>query len=246
MPVHDWTRVADGTFHHFHVTWIPLISSTLNHEVLPEGYYAMAEQVAGFVPDVLTLQAANDDLDIEEDESGGVAVAVSPPKVSVTAKLEQSIYVAKSNRLVIRHRSRDRMVAIIEVLSAGNKSSGAEFKRLLDKTTSLLWEGIHVLLIDLYPPTRRDPQGIHGAIWQELGGENYIAPPDKPLTLAAYSAYSQETAIEAYVQPIAVGDILPPMPLFLAPDRYVDVPLEESYQNAVTEIPQRARRPLDD
>jgi hypothetical protein len=34
----------------------------------------------------------------------------------------------------------------------------------------------------------------------------------------------------AYVEPIAVGEALPDMPIFLKPDFYVPAPLEESYQ----------------
>ena len=40
MPIHDWTRVDAGIFHHFHVTWIPEIARALNAGLLPDGYYA--------------------------------------------------------------------------------------------------------------------------------------------------------------------------------------------------------------
>jgi hypothetical protein len=57
MPVHDWTRVSAGTFHDFHQAWIIAIRDALNDGLLPEGYYAMAEQVAGRPhPDVLALE----------------------------------------------------------------------------------------------------------------------------------------------------------------------------------------------
>src|SRR5688500_11355154 len=187
MPIHDWTRVPDGTFHHFHVTWLPLISSTLNHGVLPAGYYALAEQIAGGIePDVLTLQAIDDDAEVASDAGGGTAVAVHPPKVSVRAKLDQTRYARKANRIVIRHQSSDRVVALVEVVSAGNKSSQRDFKAFLDKATAAVFDGIHLSLVDLHPPTSRDPQGIHGAIWSELGDSTYKAPPNKPLTIAAY------------------------------------------------------------
>ena len=29
MPVHDWTRVTAGTFHHFHQAWITALSDAL-------------------------------------------------------------------------------------------------------------------------------------------------------------------------------------------------------------------------
>jgi hypothetical protein len=244
MPIHDWTRVPDGTFHDFHATWIPKIKNSLNRGILPAGYYAMAEQIAGgFEPDVLTLQAAEDvDDELKGGEQGGTAIAVRPPRVSVRAKLEQSLYAHKANRIVIRHRSRDRVVALVEVVSAGNKSNQRDFDAFVEKAASAIYDGIHLSIVDLHPPTSRDPQGIHGAIWSDLGDNTYRAPPDKPLTLAAYVG---KPDFSAFVEPLAVGDVLPPLPVFLTPERYVEVPLEESYLAAVAEVPDRARAPLE-
>lgn len=57
MPVHDWTRVEAGIFHDFHHAWIEDIKRALNSGILPDEYYALAEQFAGgFGPDVLTLE----------------------------------------------------------------------------------------------------------------------------------------------------------------------------------------------
>lgn len=44
MPVHDWSKLAPAFFHDFHLEWISAIKHTLNNGVLPEDYYAMAEQ----------------------------------------------------------------------------------------------------------------------------------------------------------------------------------------------------------
>ena len=44
MPIHDWTRVSSGTFHDFQQGWTIEIRNTLNSGVLPDGYYAMADQ----------------------------------------------------------------------------------------------------------------------------------------------------------------------------------------------------------
>ena len=64
----------------------------------------------------------------------------------------------------------------------------------------------------------------------------------RPLTLVAYSAGVPPTA---YVQPIGVGEMLPDMPLFLSPERYVDVPLETTYCAAWRGMPQRWRHELE-
>ena len=58
MPIHDWTKVGAGIFHDFHQTWIIEIKRALNAGLLPAGYYALAEQIAGGLGlDVLALEA---------------------------------------------------------------------------------------------------------------------------------------------------------------------------------------------
>ena len=47
MPIHDWRRGIAGTFHDFHYAWITEMWTSFNSGLLPDGYYALAEQVAG-------------------------------------------------------------------------------------------------------------------------------------------------------------------------------------------------------
>src|SRR3954469_15289970 len=58
MPMHDWTRVSDATFHDFHYSWVLEIKRALKRGLLPPGYYVMAEQFGGDLgaPGVLTLR----------------------------------------------------------------------------------------------------------------------------------------------------------------------------------------------
>ena len=89
--------------------------------------------------------------------------------------------------------------------------------------------GCHVLLIDVLPPGPLDPDGLHAIIWDQLAGESFTCPPDRPLLQVAYRARPQPVA---YVEPCAVGDTLPEMPLFLDAEWYVLAPLEETYGQA--------------
>ena len=61
-----------------------------------------------------------------------------------------------------------------------------------------------------------------------------LRPADEPLTLASYAAGMQ---IEVYLEHLAVGAALPDMPLFVHPDRYINVPLEATYQAAYRGMP---------
>jgi hypothetical protein len=100
----------------------------------------------------------------------------------------------------------------------------------------------NLLILDLIPPGRRDPDGIHGEIREEVAGQAYSAPADKPLPLAAYDA---GLTLRAYVVHAAVGDTLADMPLFFMPEKAVDVPLESTYMAAFNETPRRWQRVVE-
>jgi hypothetical protein len=117
-------------------------------------------------------------------------------------------------------------VAVIEIVSPGNKSSRNALAAFVRKAADLIWQGIHLLVIDLFPTSARDPQGIHKAIWDEIAEKPFALPADKPLTVAAYRAGPVKTA---YVEPLAVGDALCSLPIFLTEDDYIPAPLEETY-----------------
>src|SRR5437588_1999106 len=115
MPVHDWTRVEAGIFHAFHHEWITEIGRALNRGILPPEFYALPEQqAAGFGPDILTLQTAADD-----------------------DAFEIEFYRRKKSSVVIRHVGGDRIVAIVEIVSPGNKHSRQAFQEFLSKSFAL-------------------------------------------------------------------------------------------------------------
>jgi hypothetical protein len=245
MPIHDWSRAEAGVFHDFHHAWIEEIKRALNAGILPADYYAMAEQhAAGFGPDVLTLQGGGDDRARSEPRgtSGGGGLLLATPRTRLKAETDLEFYRRRQKAVTIRHASGDRIVAMIEVVSPGNKSSRHALRSFIDKATWLIDRGIHLLVLDLQPPGPRDPQGIHGAIWDELTGRECTTPPDKPLTLVAYES---EPAVRAYVEPVAVGDTLTDMPLFLEPGGHVLVPLEDTYRGAFAALARRWRTILE-
>lgn len=247
MPIHDWSRVEAGIFHDFHHAWIEEIKRELNAGCLPNDYYAMAEQhAAGFGPDVLTLQEnrSADDEGVRPTTSstGEHTLVVDTPEVHITAETDMEFYRRKQNTVVVRHVSGDRVVAMVEVVSKGNKSSRHGMRSFVEKAATLLDERIHLLLLDLHQPGPHDPHGIHGAIWVEISGQEYTPPPDKRLTLAAYES---ALTVRAYVEPLAVGDVLTEMPLFLEPGAHVRLPLEVVYQRAFDALPRRWRTVLE-
>lgn len=241
MPIHDWGRVKAGIFHDFHHALVEQIKRDLNAGILPGGYYAMAEQIAGGLgPDVLALHRPPNGLDppvggkAPSSSNGGRGTLLARPKARIVAETDEEAYRRKQSLVAIRHVTDHRVVAVVEVVSPGNKSTRQALEQFLRKAGEFLEQGIHLLIIDLTPTGRFDPNGIHGAIWEYIAGKDYSAPVDKPLTVVAYES---DILIRAYIDPVGVGDLLPDSPLFLEPGGWVPVPLERSYQTTWETLP---------
>jgi hypothetical protein len=241
MPIHDWTRVDAGIFHHFHHDWISEISRALNRALAGTDYYALAEQIAGGRgPDVLTLQQPSQKRMKKSAKpparrsTGGVALATTPPRVRFRIKDVPAWYAGKKKAVTIRHVSEHQVVSVLEIVSPGNKASRSGITAFTLKAQDLLAAGIHLALVDLFPPTPRDPEGIHPIVWGEDDSDTFRFDARKPLTCASYIG---GTGAEAFVEPVGVGDVLPELPLFLTPLEYVPVSLEATYLAAFDAVP---------
>jgi len=238
MPIHDWTRVRAGTFHFFHQRWIQAICDALNGGVLPPGIFAMSEQDAkGPIPDVLALKSSRGLPDFPEGNSG-VAVAETPPSTLVISKGENTAaYAQRADRIAIR-LAEGELLAVIEIVSPGNKDSVDRLRTFVRKARKLIRRGVHLLVLDLFPPGPRTPDGIHPLIWRPFSADSFTLSVEKPLTLVGYDASAEKVA---YVQPVAVGDTFPDMPIFLPPAWYIPCPLEATYQTTWNVFPKELK-----
>ncbi len=245
MPIHDWTKVDSGVFHYLHLRWIGTICDALNDGRLTKDYYAIGEQRSGglqFEPDVLALHRSQGKESTPTTKSGGsIGLLTAPPKATVFAESEIDAYRRKQNRIAVRHSSDDDIVAVLEIVSAGNKSSRKAIRDFVDKAEAFMDRDIHFMFVDLYPLSKLNSRGLHGLIWEEMTGQEYVPAPDKPLCAASYEANG---SLRAFVEPLAVADTMPDMPLFMKPEAYVSIPLEATYQAAVAALPSRFRDTL--
>jgi hypothetical protein len=212
MPINDWTKVPAGLFHDFHQSWSIRIKDALNAGRLPKGVAALVEQRSGpFEADVLAVERRT--------------------------RQQPAAYADRANRVVVKHHL-GRIIAIIEIVSPDNKDSCRALDAFVKKTVDFLREGVHALIVDLFPPTPRDPFGVHKLIWDEFHEEDFAFPQGKDRILASYESGPE---MAAYVEPVTVGDVLPDMPLFLWNGIHVPTPLEPTYQAAWDASPEDMR-----
>jgi hypothetical protein len=226
MSIHDWSKVELNLFHDFHQAWTVSICNALNNGVLHDDNSALIEQSASpFISANLAIECTDDSL--KRPNNGGGSLPAQLDSMAV-----------RSNRIAI-HRPLGNIICVIEIMSPGNKHSQKAITDFIDKALEFLARGINLLIVDLFPPTPRDPQGIHKAIWDQIEEVPFDFDPLKPLTLAAYMA---ELPIRALVEPVAVGDTLPDSPAYLDGRRYVYVPLEATYDATWKSCPAAMRK----
>lgn len=153
MPIHNWSRVSDGMFHWFHQTWIVAIAQWLNQGRLPEGFCAIGEVYANEVePDVLAVEDRPPEdgrANGHASQGFGVALLEAPPKTRFSWEAETESYLARKDLIAVRSVE-GILVAAVEIVFAGNKSSQARFRKFINKTIEFLDQGVHVLVIDLF------------------------------------------------------------------------------------------------
>jgi hypothetical protein len=241
MPAHDWTRVDDGVFHAFHTVWLTAINHALNGGILPSGYYSLPEQHVGrFVTDVLTLHsppsfAAPAASSPQPGASSATLLAEAPPQVRWRQTIPAEA-LSRRRSLAIRHVSGHRLVALLEIVSPANKDRPEHVEEFAAKVESAIDQGVHVLFLDLFAPGKHDPGGMHGAVLSRLhpSATPPTAPSNEPLAFVSYAA---GPTVETHIERAAFGAELPTMPLFLTPEKFINVPLEATYRAAYGDTP---------
>lgn len=241
MPFHDWTQVPVELFHHFHQDWSVEIARALNRGLPPSNLSALVEQRSGSIEtDVLAIEDEESEEQIVGEGNGGTAT-MAPPQVSIVRRSTNELYAVRANRIVIRHHL-GRIVSVIEIVSPGNKDSRSSIRQFVNKTVDLICQGVHVTIVDLFPPTPRDPDGLHKLIWDEIVEEEFEFTDGKDRLLVSYQSGDEKVT---YIEPVAVGDELPPLPLILSPTLHVQMPLDATYQTAWVSSPASFRKSVE-
>lgn len=225
MPLHDWTLVPDNVFHVFHVGWIWNLARALNEGLLPAGYVARPEECVGpFEADVLTLETLTLEKGAEPlSAPGEQAPEPAPTLVLAPPRLEAR----KERRVSVFSAGDERRVAVIEVVSPGNKDSAARAGMFTSKLLECLAAGLHAVVVDLLPGTRPAP-GFAGELTREMGDASGKVPLEGRCA-TSFERRQDPVSVRVFHRTLGLGVALPgDLPLFLR-QGFVRLPLEETY-----------------
>jgi hypothetical protein len=222
MTLHHWPN-PKVPWRSFHNHWIVRLVEYLNQDVLPAGFQARpTEFIVGIEPDLLLLQMADQPEPFTGTapflaEATATAVLPAPADLPIVG-----IYSAYDT---------SRLVAIIEIVSPGNKDRAEAVQAFVEKVLFLLQDGVHVMVIDVIS---LPGESMRQPILERLGLEHSVQ--DVPgLWCASYCALPEDDpqphlTVREWAEAVAVARPLPQLPLFLRLDQqWVMVDLQTTY-----------------
>jgi Protein of unknown function (DUF4058) len=223
----------------FHGGWPMVIVQQLGKK-LPARYVAAPRVHSGFQ---VEIDVATYDTESEEGfsaatngENGGVATAVwapAQPTLAVESELPDSD--EYEVRVYDTKRSR-RLVAAVEIVSPSNKDRPEHRRIFVAKCAALLRQHVSVAIIDLV--TVRD-FNLYGDLLELLGLSDPALGTEPPALYAVacrWRTQDDTRLLEAWNHPLALGQPLPTLPLWLANTFAVPLELEESYEQTCRDL----------
>ena len=226
MPLLDHFRppVSDEIqWNTFHSAWASTLASRLN-AVVP-GEFRVHENLklgGGVEIDVATVRSPPGANGADTPRQS----AWHPPAPAATTP---AVFPDRFEVLVFRQFGGRQLVAAIELVSPGNKDRDETRTAFANKVASYLHEGVSVLVVDVVTERRAN---LHDDLVLALGfPEDLRMGGDGALYAASYRPVVRDgrPEIDIWLNPFAIGDPLPTMPLRLIADYFVPVELEATY-----------------
>jgi Protein of unknown function (DUF4058) len=222
----------------FHSAWASALADALNEEWLPDGYFAEEMiTVGGRVEiDVATFDELEPSpptpLPGGEGRNGGsVAVARktwAPPTPSATMP---AVFPDSFAVKVFGSEGGPKLVGSIELVSPSNKDREATRQAFAIKCASYLHQGVGLVIVDIVTSRQAN---LHNAIIRLLGqADSFLMSDAAPLYGVAYRPVTRvsKAEIDLWQQPLALGNVLPTLPLALSVLDLVPLDLESTYED---------------
>jgi hypothetical protein len=236
MPLFDHFQPPLYPHHHwesFHSNWATRIADGIA-ALLPTDFQVEEHTHGGvgFEIDVATFQSASSQ---DHPATAGPVLATLAAPTYAPPVPDHTIPAAFPDTFEVRVFNTTAgltLVAVIELVSPGNKDRPAERLAFATKCASYLAQGVSLIVMDVV--TNRHAN-LHNEIMRlmEIGPDLHF-PTDVKLYVTAYrpARRDQDEEIDVWMRPLALGAPLPTLPLRLTGDLFVPVDFESAYQEA--------------
>jgi hypothetical protein len=223
-PIRPWES--------FHALWAGELTALLNRLLPPRYFAAVQTHLSSRIEaDVAELELTSESpASGPTNGPGGVALqAWAPPTATMTLP---AVFPDDIEAQVFDTRDGLRLVAAVELVSPGNLDRPESRRGFAAKCATYLQRGIGLVAADVVTSRRFN---LHNELMELLLlPETFAMPADAALYAVAYRpARRQDTnLIDCWTNSLAVGSVLPVLPLALLGGPVVPVDLETTYAEA--------------
>ncbi len=219
----------------FHGAWAAAMARLLDQDVLPADYYAvpLVDRNGRIEIDVAALREQGESMPTSGTARLQTWLASAPAfAVAVDLAAVDGVEVQ-----IFADDGDPRLAAAGELLSPPNKARPAARQAFAVKCVGYLQQGSSVVVVDTVTTRRAD---LNSTVLSLLGVDiGAAALPLASLSAVSYRAVGREEEsqqLEVCPAPLALGQPLPTLPLWIASDFSVPLDLEASYQMTCADL----------
>ena len=237
MPLLDHSRPPHSIvapFESFHSNWGTRLADFVS-ERLPPGFFATEHAHAGahLEIDVATYERPHAPVPPPPSNGAGVATLAAPVWAPpAPARTMPALFPDTFEVRILSNRDGNVLVAVIELVSPGNKDRLDERTAFAAKCASYLRQGVSLIVMDVI--TNRH-FNLHNELMHLMNADPSLQlPANAHLYGVAYRPVRREERpeIDLWLTTFQVGDILPLLPLRLTGDLFIPVDFEATYLEA--------------
>jgi hypothetical protein len=240
MALHDHFRPPLGVrrhWHAFHNAWATYIAADLNQR-LPEGYFAESNVQFGIEIDVATFEepgltrtdavAPGEYIDSLSTGVGVEWIVPAPTQTLPIALMDETVEI-----LVFNQAAGPTLTGALELVSPANKDRPAHRAAFISQCAAYLQQGIGLIIIDIVTDRRVN---LHNDLLTRLCSAS-VVPWQADLYVVSYRPVqrAEQPSLDVWQAPVALGQALPSIPLWLRGHLCVPVPLDITYERTCRE-----------
>jgi hypothetical protein len=181
-----------------------------------------------FELDIGTFEHENSSPDVGRSNGDSATQTVAEPTVSADIDIgDQHEYEV----LIYDVEREKRLVAAVEFVSPRNKDRAEHRQAFVAKCSALLQQNVGVAVMDVVTDRKAN---LYAELLVELGVTDSTLGAEPPSVYAASCrtrTREHRNRFDAWAYPVALGQPLPALSLWYAPDRAVALDLEGSYED---------------
>jgi len=213
-------------WHSFHNAWATYIAADLNRS-LPEGYFAEPNVQFGIEIDVAAFDEGAQTV-VPLSVNDRTAWRPAPPAQTVAFEpTAETVAIS-----IFSNESGPTLAGAIELVSPANKDRPDHRQAFVAKCETYLRQGLGLVIVDVVTGRRAN---LHNELLDHLAAAEARSSAELYATAYHVVERGEQSSLDIWLEPLALGEPLPTLPLWLMGGLCLPVDLKATYERTCVE-----------